>query len=146
MIIFDFRVEYDLITLLLQVVTKMSTKHKKESKMENQAVKEKKKNDIFLNKPCAVGKAMGIIKGRWSFPIIRTLMGGTMRFKELERNVFGINTRMLVKELKEMEAEGLVTRTAYATVPPTVEYALTEKGQALRQAISEIEKWAAKFL
>lgn len=114
--------------------------------MGNQAVKRNKKNEIILNEPCSVGKAMGIIKGRWSFPIIRTLMSGTMRFKELERSVFNINTRMLVKELKEMEAEGLVTRKAYATVPPTVEYSLTEKGQALKSVIKEIEKWAEKFL
>ncbi|OPB88466.1 MarR family transcriptional regulator [Elizabethkingia miricola] len=106
-----------------------------------------KKNEKFLGEPCSVGKAMGIIKGRWSFPIIRVLlMNGTLRFKELERSVANINTRMLVKELKEMEAEGLVFRKAYATVPPTVEYSLTEKGQALKPVIKEIEKWAEKFL
>ncbi|WP_199415125.1 winged helix-turn-helix transcriptional regulator [Chitinophaga silvisoli] len=114
--------------------------------MENQALSREKKEKIFLTEPCHVGKAMGIIKGRWSFPIIRALMNGTMRFKELERNVSSINTRMLVKELKEMEAEGLVIRKAYATVPPTVEYSLTEKGQALKPVIVEIEKWAEKFL
>lgn len=114
--------------------------------MDNQVVKGKKKKEKFHGQPCPVGKAMGIIKGRWSFPIIRTLMGGTLRFKELERSVFMINTRMLVKELKEMEAEGLIIRKAYATVPPTVEYSLTEKGEALKDVISELEKWTEKFL
>ncbi len=106
----------------------------------------REKEEKNFEQPCSVGKAMGIIKGRWSFPIIRALMNDTLRFKELERGVFSINTRMLVKELKELAKEGLVTRKAYATVPPTVEYSLTEKGQALRPVISEIEKWAAKFL
>ncbi|OGX82128.1 winged helix-turn-helix transcriptional regulator [Hymenobacter coccineus] len=106
----------------------------------------KEKKEISLEKPCSVGKAMGIIKGRWSFPIIRALMQETLRFKELERAVFSINTRMLVKELKELANEGLITRKAYATVPPTVEYSLTEKGRALRPVIAEIEKWSANFL
>lgn len=113
--------------------------------MKNQSDRGIKVKKI-LNKPCPVGKAMGIIKGRWSFPIIRTLMKGTLRFKELERSVFMINTRMLVKELKELESEGLVNRKAYATVPPTVEYSLTTKGQALKPVIKEIEKWAESFL
>src|SRR5690606_9154575 len=145
--IFNLGCKVEHITLLLQVVIKMYNNNKKVSIMANQAIKGMKKNEKFLGEPCSVGKAMGIIKGRWSFPIIRVvLMNGTLRFKELERSVANINTRMLVKELKEMEAEGLVFRKAYATVPPTVEYSLTEKGQALKPVIKEIEKWAEKFL
>jgi len=114
--------------------------------MVNQGVITDKKNKKVLVETCPVGQAMKIVKGRWSFPIIRTLMSGTLRFKELERKMVFINTRMLVKELKELEAEGLVNRKAYATVPPTVEYSLTEKGKALTPVIREIEKWAGKFM
>ncbi|MHC8949740.1 winged helix-turn-helix transcriptional regulator [Sphingobacterium hungaricum] len=95
---------------------------------------------------CHVGRAMHIFKGRWTFPIIKTLMDGTFRFKELERALHGINTRMLVKELKELEAEGIINRQAYATVPPTVEYSLTDKGKAMEPIIAEIEKWGVKYL
>ncbi len=108
--------------------------------MENKQISAKK-TEKNLEVLCPVGRAMSIIRGRWSFPIIHTLMYGTLRFKELERQVTGINTRMLVKELKELEAHGLVHRKAYATIPPTVEYSLTEKGMALKPVIVEIERW-----
>jgi DNA-binding HxlR family transcriptional regulator len=65
-----------------------------------------------------------------------------MRFKELERSVAGIKTRMLVKELKELESKQIIYREAFATVPPTVEYSLTEKGKALRPVLIEVQKWA----
>lgn len=102
-----------------------------------------KKKDKKSSAPlCPVLKAMQIIKGRWTFPIIHTLLNGTRRFKELEREVAGINTRMLVKELKELELQGILKRKAYATIPPTVEYSLTPKGLALRKVIEEIGAWA----
>ena len=56
----------------------------------------------------------------------------------------GINTRMLVKELKNLEATGVVNRRSYATVPPTVEYSLTEKGLAIEPILNEIERWAVE--
>lgn len=65
-----------------------------------------------------------------------------MRFKQLERAVTGINTRMLVKELKLLESKELVHRQAYATVPPTVEYSLTEKGRALQPVIVAVQQWS----
>lgn len=100
----------------------------------------------ILNLFCPVSKAMNLVKGRWVFPIVHALMSGTKRFKELERSVEGINTRMLVKELKNLEATGVVNRRSYATVPPTVEYSLTEKGFAIEPILNEIERWAVKHL
>lgn len=94
------------------------------------------------NLPCPVTNAMNFLKGRWAFPIVHTLLGGTKRFKELERSVKGINTRMLVQELKSLESLGVVKRQAFATVPPTVEYSLTKKGLALENVLNEIENWA----
>ena len=79
-------------------------------------------------------------------PIIYYLSKGTLRFKELERIVEGINTRMLVKELKNMEANGIVKRVVYATVPPTVEYTLTEKGQSLLPSITSLYDWGKEHL
>lgn len=101
--------------------------------------KKKSKND-----PCPFQEAMDLISGKWTMSIINMLMTGTMRFKELERNVTGINTRMLTKELKQLEARKILKRKAYATIPPTVEYSLTEKGKALKPVVAAIQAWAIK--
>jgi len=68
-----------------------------------------------------------------------------MRFMEIERSVEGINTRMLVNELKNMEDNGIVTREVFAAVPPTVEYALTEKGGQLLSSIVSLHQWGEEF-
>lgn len=91
---------------------------------------------------CPFQEAMDLIAGKWTMSIVNVLMSGTMRFKELERHVTGINTRMLVKELKQLEAKKIVKRKAYTTVPPTVEYSLTEKGVSLKPVLTAIQSWA----
>jgi DNA-binding HxlR family transcriptional regulator len=96
--------------------------------------------------PCPFQEAMDLISGKWTMSIINVLMSGTMRFKVLERNVTGINTRMLVKELKQLESGNIVKREAFATVPPTVEYSLTEKGLSLKPVLIAIQSWAIKNL
>lgn len=93
---------------------------------------------------CPFQEAMDLISGKWTMSIINTLMNGKMRFKELERNVTGINTRMLVKELKQLETKKIIKRKAFATIPPTVEYSLTKKGKNLKPVIIEIQAWAMK--
>ena len=97
-------------------------------------------------KTCSLKEVLDIIGGKWSMPIIYNLSKGKMRFKELERTVEGINTRMLVKELKNMEVNGIVTRKVFATVPPTVEYTLTVRGQKLLPSITSLHKWGQEFL
>lgn len=96
-------------------------------------------------KTCSLREVLDIIGGKWSMPIIYMLSKGKMRFKELERNVEGINTRMLVKELKNMEVNGIVTREVFATVPPTVEYTLTSKGEKLLPSIYSLHQWGQEF-
>ena len=96
-------------------------------------------------KTCSLRDVLDIIGGKWSMPIIYILSKGKMRFKELERSVEGINTRMLVKELKNMEANGIVSRKVFATVPPTVEYSLTKKGEKLLPSIVSLHKWGQEF-
>jgi len=94
---------------------------------------------------CVLKDVLDIVGGKWSIPIIFTLLKGTHRFKELERTIPNINTRMLVKELKKLEQNHVIKREAFATVPPTVEYSLTEKGKALEKAISELYQWGEQF-
>jgi DNA-binding HxlR family transcriptional regulator len=95
---------------------------------------------------CPVRTTLNMIGGKWAFSIIYALLHGTKRFKELERAIEGINTRMLVKELKSLEEWGIVKRQAYATVPPTVEYSLTDKGVELQPVLAEIQNWAVKHI
>ncbi len=94
---------------------------------------------------CSLKDVLDIIGGKWAMPIIYHLSKGKMRFKELERNVEGINTRMLVKELKNMEVNGIITREVFATVPPTVEYTLTNKGEKLLPSIVSLHAWGQEF-
>jgi DNA-binding HxlR family transcriptional regulator len=94
---------------------------------------------------CSLREVLDIIGGKWAMPIIYILSKGKMRFKEIERSVEGINTRMLVKELKNMEANGIITREVFATVPPTVEYTLTVKGEKLLPSIVTLHHWGQEF-
>ena len=96
-------------------------------------------------KSCSLRDVLDIIGGKWSMPIIYMLSKGTMRFKELERSIEGLNTRMLVKELKNMELNGILTRQVFATVPPTVEYTLTNKGEKLLPSIVSLHNWGQEF-
>ncbi|TDS13209.1 winged helix-turn-helix transcriptional regulator [Sphingobacterium paludis] len=95
---------------------------------------------------CTIQQILDVIGGKWSMSIIYALVPGKLRFKELERLIPGISTRMLVKELKNMEANKILTRTVFATVPPTVEYALTEKGVKLRPILDEMAKWGEEYV
>lgn len=95
---------------------------------------------------CALQEILDVIGGKWSMSIIYALFTGKKRFSELERLIPGINTRMLVKELKNMEVNGIVTRQVFATVPPTVEYTLTIKGQKLEPIINELYKWGLEYV
>jgi DNA-binding HxlR family transcriptional regulator len=105
----------------------------------------KNKKIKISEKTCSLREVLDIIGGKWAMPIIYILSKGKMRFKELERTVEGINTRMLVKELKNMEANGIVTREVFATVPPTVEYTLTSKGEKLLPSIVSLHNWGQEF-
>jgi len=105
----------------------------------------KNKKIKISEKTCSLREVLDIIGGKWAMPIIYILSKGKMRFKELERTVEGINTRMLVKELKNMEANGIVKREVFATVPPTVEYTLTSKGEKLLPSIVSLHNWGQEF-
>lgn len=90
---------------------------------------------------CAFQEILKIIGGKWSMSIIYMLFSGKKRFSELERTVPHINTRMLVKELKNLAENKIIIREVFATVPPTVEYSLTEKGKKLEPIINDLYDW-----
>ncbi|SHF46379.1 transcriptional regulator, HxlR family [Chryseobacterium vrystaatense] len=94
---------------------------------------------------CDMQSALEVLGGKWTFLIIYTLLDGKKRFKELERAVIGINTRMLVKDLKTLEEHRIVKREAFATIPPTVEYSLTEKGRELEATMRALNNWTIEW-
>ncbi len=100
---------------------------------------------ISNTSPCPISSTMQLIGGKWSMPIIYILLKETKRFKDLERSVEGINTRMLVKELKQLEEAGIINRQVFAEVPPRVEYSLTEKGRALKSVLDELKSWGTSY-
>lgn len=104
---------------------------------------EKKNQDIPYK--CSLKDVLDVIGGKWAMPIIYILSKGKLRFKEIERTLEGINTRMLVKELKNLEANEIITRKVFATVPPTVEYDLTPKGKNLLPSIESLYHWGQRY-
>ncbi|WP_316825492.1 helix-turn-helix domain-containing protein [Pedobacter miscanthi] len=83
--------------------------------------------------------------GKWKLHILTNLYFGKKRFKELEREIDGISPKMLIKELKELEAAGIVHRQTFNTVPITVEYSLTENGLTLKPLLEQMKNWAEIF-
>ncbi|MBZ4646989.1 MAG: hypothetical protein PWR27_148 [Petroclostridium sp.] len=94
---------------------------------------------------CSIEKALNVLNGKWTFLIIRDLFGGTKRFGELRKSLHGISPKTLSERLKELEEKGIIHRTAYPTVPPTVEYSLTPKGESLKSIIKEMKLWGARW-
>ncbi|MHA3103686.1 winged helix-turn-helix transcriptional regulator [Acinetobacter sp. ANC 3791] len=82
------------------------------------------------------------IGDKWSLYIIASLAKGTMRFNELRRGIDGISQRMLTLTLRGLERDGLVSRTMYPTIPPRVDYELTELGQTLLVPVMALVSWA----
>ena len=90
---------------------------------------------------CPVEAALEQIAGKWKGLVLFHLMDETLRFNELMRRVGTVTQRSLTKQLRELEADGLVNRQVYAVVPPKVEYSLTKKGQKLRPVIQSLHQW-----
>jgi len=86
-----------------------------------------------------------VLGGKWKLHILTNLYDGKKRFKELERKITGISPKMLIKELKDLEATGIVNRQTFNTVPITVEYSLTKEGLTLKPILDEMKSWAVKF-
>lgn len=89
----------------------------------------------------AVNDTMNVLQGKWKLPIIGSLLFGKKRFKEMERDISRITPRMLSKELKDLEANGIITRTVYDTIPVTVEYELTKSGESFKQVLDVMVAW-----
>ena len=90
-----------------------------------------------------VEQVLKILEGKWKLLILFHLFGGQVkRFSELEKAIPAITQKMLIQQLRQLEADGIVTRTIYHQVPPKVEYSLTDWGQELCPALDALLKWA----
>lgn len=89
-----------------------------------------------------INEVLSRVGDRWSILVVISLAQyGTLRFNELKRNL-GISQRMLSLTLKQLERDGLVTRTYHQTIPPKVEYNLTKMGQSFREPVGSLGYWA----
>lgn len=99
--------------------------------------------NIYVTDVCpAVSAILSRIGDKWSVLIVMELSGGTRRFNEIKRDVAGISQRMLTLTLRGLERDGLVARKVYDTVPPKVEYSLTELGRSLQGPVMALGEWA----
>ena len=94
---------------------------------------------------CPVETTLMLISNRWKVLILRDLLTGVKRFGELRRSLCGVSQKVLTANLREMEADGLLTRTVFAEVPPHVEYALTPMGESLRPVLAAMDAWGRTY-
>lgn len=92
---------------------------------------------------CPVEATLELIGGKWKGIILYHLLDGKLRFSELKRLIPCVTQRMLTKQLRELESDGLVTRTVHAEVPPRVEYEMTKEGKTLKSILLSLQKWGS---
>ncbi|MEO1054013.1 MAG: helix-turn-helix domain-containing protein [Bacteroidota bacterium] len=98
------------------------------------------------NSDCPVTFCMKMIGGKWKPIIIYLIRKGANRFGVLERGVDGITKQMLTKQLREMEADGILERKIYPEIPPRVEYFFTEFGESLFPVIDAMSEWGLQHM
>jgi DNA-binding HxlR family transcriptional regulator len=95
---------------------------------------------------CNIGSIIDIIGSKWNLLIVWHLGGSVVRFTELQHRMCGVNSKTVTKHLRDLERHGVITRKVYAEVPPRVEYALTERGEALLPIIVSMLEWGGAHL
>ncbi|HEX4613155.1 MAG TPA: helix-turn-helix domain-containing protein [Urbifossiella sp.] len=95
---------------------------------------------------CGLEATLDVIGGKWKVMILWQLHPEPRRFGELRRLVPGVTEKMLIQQLREMEADGLVVRTAYPEIPPRVEYTLSEIGVELKALLPPLCAWGTKHI
>ncbi|MDE6797936.1 MAG: helix-turn-helix transcriptional regulator [Ruminococcus sp.] len=94
---------------------------------------------------CDVATTVQIIGNKWKLLIIRNLLIRPWRFNELRKSLEGVSQKVLTDNLRQLESDGIISRTVYPEVPPRVEYALTELGESLRPILNAMEIWDRNF-
>jgi len=95
---------------------------------------------------CPVEATLDVIGGKWKPLILWQLRGEKLRFSGLQQNMQGISPKMLTKQLRELEEDGLVLREVYPEIPPRVEYSLTEFGKTVLPVLEALCEWGNGYL
>lgn len=90
--------------------------------------------------------AAELLGKKWTGLIVRVLMGGPKRFKDVKEQIPDMSDKMLTDRMKELESSGLVKRTVYPEMPVRIEYELTDKGRDLENVIESIQNWGEKWM
>ena len=94
---------------------------------------------------CPITYALSFIGQKWKIPILWHLADeGTLRYNKLKRGVYGITNMMLTKSLQELEENGLIARKQYDSIPPKVEYSLSERGKTLIPVLKDLDAWGKR--
>lgn len=96
---------------------------------------------MIINSPCPVTTTLSVIGGKWKLIILYILKDEKKRFGEIQKIISGITQKMLTKQLRELEVDGIILRKVYPVVPPKVEYSLTEHGKSLMPIVDAMSTW-----
>ena len=94
---------------------------------------------------CPVETTLTLIGNKWKVLILRDLIPGTKRFGELKKSLGSVSQKVLTAQLRDMEADGLVSRKVYPEVPPRVQYTLTDLGMSLQPILDSMWKWGENY-
>ena len=120
----------------------------KDTNMTYEEYKQKVKQGIITRRGnCPVTPLLLMLQGKWKNQIIYELcIKDPIRFSELKKNLSGITNTMLTTSLRELESDGLISRTQYNEIPPHVDYSFTQKGKDLLPIFYEMTKWGLKYI
>lgn len=102
-------------------------------------------NDEFTPYTCPVTAMMNLIGGKWKLIILWCISNDINRFGKLQRAIPAISKKMLTAELRDLESDGLITRTVYPVVPPKVEYHISDLGETLRPVLNMMAQWGEEY-
>src|SRR5258707_1458774 len=94
---------------------------------------------------CGLDAAMAVLGAKWKPLILFHLAHGTRRYGELRRAIGSVSDKVLIQQLKELQADGIIDRLDYGEIPPKVEYSLTAFGRTLGKALAPLCEWGTKF-
>ncbi|MFC6010810.1 winged helix-turn-helix transcriptional regulator [Nocardia lasii] len=95
---------------------------------------------------CPVEVSVAVLGGAWKMTIVKHLLEGSLRYSEIRRAVGVVTPRVLTRQLRELEQDGIVSRKAFPEVPPRVVYSLTPTGEALRDFVAELNRWGDDYI
>jgi DNA-binding HxlR family transcriptional regulator len=100
---------------------------------------------VNVTEQCPIDIALNMISGKWKLAILWHLTREVVRFNELQRRLTGISQKTLTQQLRELEADGLISRKVYPEIPPKVEYHLSELGETFIPVLNSLCQWGKEY-